>query len=60
MPVWWRRKDNFKTMMVVKAGKNMIVAGWWRREDNKVGAVWEERKSDDRNCACNDREEKTA
>ena len=37
MPVWWRRKDNFKTMMVVKDGKNMIVAGWWRREDNKVG-----------------------
>ena len=37
MPVWWRRKDNFKTMMVVKDGKNMIVAGWWRKEDNKVG-----------------------
>ena len=47
-------------MMVVKDGKNMIVAGWWRREDNKVGAVWEERKGDDRNCACNDRDEKTA
>ena len=46
-------------MMVVKDGKNMIVAGWWRREDNKVGAVWEKRKGDDRNCVCNDRE-KTA
>ena len=47
-------------MMVVKDGKKMIVAGWWRMEDNKVGAVWEESKGDDRNCACNDREEKTA
>ena len=46
-------------MMVVKDGKKMTVAGW-RMEDNKVGAVWEKSKGDDRNCACNDREEKTA
>ena len=58
--MWWRRKENLKTMTVVKDGKKMTVAGWWRMEDNKVGAVWEKSKGDDRNCACNDREEKTA
>lgn len=58
--MWWKRQNNIKTVMVVEDGKNMIVVVWWRWEDNKVGAVREERKGDDRNCACNDGEENTA
>ena len=37
MPVWWRRKDNFKTMMVVKDGKNMIVGDGGGRKTTKSG-----------------------
>ena len=58
--MWWRRKENLKTMMVVKDGKKHDRGGMVENRRQQSRGCVEERKGDDRNCACNDREEKTA